>query len=281
MLSVIDKREWSDIKVGTLVDAIPSGRSEALVRIKYEVGIRPFPEAPFIFCIGGISTVSGKSVDSREIVFCKEVVETGVYRVQRDPLQTGILPKSHAKGEPVFATTPAGTLFGLLRQQENMARLEGQIAYLEDLLLVLFGDSTTVIENLWPEYDHFCVKATNPPSQEVSVEPGGFFVKKTGENKAFTRLLVVAPGTQILNKSRIQMIFPDKGKKRRGLVYITDDGGIAVGYGPEVSRPDQDPPHVSVSSSVYQVLAEVLLDATQETPVVSAKSVVDMRPWKK
>ena len=77
-------------------------------------------------------------------------------------------------------------------------------------------------------------------------------------------------------------MFPDKGKKRRALVYITVDGGISIGYGAETADPKQSPPAVVASAfpDLHQVLAEVLLDATRETQAVFAGSITDMRPWK-
>ena len=53
MISVVNQIEWSDVVLGVLQTSIPSGFEEETIKIAFDENIRPFPEPPFVFVIGG------------------------------------------------------------------------------------------------------------------------------------------------------------------------------------------------------------------------------------
>lgn len=286
MIDTVDQKEWSDVALGILDEGISSGFSNTVVKITFDDGIIPLPEAPFIFVIGGNkrikvgSEVTIEDTGNREIVMCVEKVSDKIYSISRDPLNLGKLPPEHSAGEIVYQNTMGGTVWSSVKQLDFLASKEGQIAYLEELLLVLFGVDTTVITQLWPEYDHFAVTTTAPESQEVQITPGGYFVRNE-DKEGLVKILVVAPGMKIYGRSHISLEYPPDKRKRRALVYIDNEGEISVFYGETTTRELQEPSEISVSSisNMCQPLAELYLDSVASNKVITADNIKDLRQW--
>lgn len=283
MLTTVDQRGWSDIVLGVLEISVPAGFSEATLTIKFDENIRPFPEPPFLFVIGGqirtsTNPVVVKSIDNREVVMCIEKVNDTTYKVSRDVLGVGVYPPKHDINEVVFQNTMAGTLWGNVKQLDYFSHIEGQIGYLEELLLILFGADTTIIEGLWPEFDHFAVTPSIPPSQEVKILPGGYFVKDP-KKPGLVKILVIAPNMKVYGRSNLIITYPPVNRKCRALVYIDNEGGISVFYGEVTTNEKDEPSSIDISSitNVNKPLAELYLDGVVEDKVITSERIKDLR----
>lgn len=292
MISTVNANDVTDVTLGTLTETIPAGFGEFEVKVSFDDNIRPFPEPSFLFAIGGKKRVpiiptptvgpTFNLVDTgnREVVMCIGRASDFVYTIKRDPLGTGSYPPSHEKDEVIFQNTMAGSALQSEKQINHFSTKEGQIAYLEELLLVLFGSDTTLIENLWSDYPHFLVSPTSPASKEVTIAPGGYFVRSK-VTEGLVKILVVAPGMKVYGRSNLSLEYPPDQRKRRALVYIDDEGGISVFYGDTSTTAEQEPPEINISSigNVCEPLAELYLDGVVDDKVITQERIRDLRQW--
>ena len=305
MIDVVKQNDWTDIILGVITDSIPSGFSDITVKIKFDENIRPFPEPvpQFMFVIGGKKRVpipppipegqlDYELVDTgnREVVMCIGNLSTDtefIYKISRDPLKTGQIPPAHVANEVIFQNTMAGTLWGSVKQLDYMTSMEGQIAYLEELLLALFTATSsssrevTLIENLWPpKNNNFKVISTSPSSTNVKISPGGFFVRNPRKS-GLVKILIVAPLMELYGRSIITITYPPNQRKQYAIVYIDIEGEISVFYGDVTNTAEEEPDDVDISSirNLCEPLAKLYLDSVVADKVITEDRIEDLRSW--
>jgi len=230
MLNISDMRDWSDVTIAVLRNHIsPYTRSNVSVEIDYTKDVEPFPNAPFLFSIGGKLIRNGASVDTREEVQCIEKISDTEFVVNRDPLGSGTAPIEHNIGDPVSFVLMGGSIKSTDKKVDEIIN---QLLHIEEIIGTVVGEQS-ILPCFKKQYNesggYFKVSIEDSQEEEkiLRISPGIVVIKLLSGG---TKILTVSPEKDVWGVSVFSVKREDFEDKTEMYVYINNEGYVEKNF---------------------------------------------------